>query len=212
MENINPNSDKQFQYKDTNATLPWTWKRLVDFARHPGLEHPSRDATQEQRYTSYKKWCSENDLTNADYIRKFVAWHPVYDIGLEPCLVPYYLESDVKHFILWFNDRSWGNSGFTPKKPTLCQDEIGNVLSESDFIWRMIQISIPSYKNRSKKEEHEKEIIWYENHPDWKSIPAIRHLHVFFRANDANADVIKDLKELETAWISRSVFLKSEVV
>ena len=277
MENINPNSDQKFHSCDTNISLPWPWKRLVEFARHPDTNHPSRDVTQEQRYSIYKKWCLENDLSNADYIRKFVLWHPVWDVGLEPCLVPYHLESDIKHFILWFNDRSWGSSGFTPKKQNLDQDEFGKILSESDFVWHMIQNFVPSYNNKLKiggqsddeshikksdfqsifkdnyqtnvtveelprngkrnddkqgeqeksivkygapttdvknwdqyPNEFEKEVIWYENHPDWKSIPEIRHLHIFFRTSAANKDVKKDLESIETEWIDRSAFLKHE--
>lgn len=280
MENINPNSDQKFQGYDANVSLPWPWKKLVEFARRPDINHPSRDVIQEQRYSSYKKWCLENDLSNADYIRKFVSWHPVWDVGLEPCLVPYHLESDIKHFILWFNDRSWGSSGFAPKKQNLSQDEFGNILSESDFVWHMIRNFVPSYKNKMKvarqsddeshiknsnsesvskdnyqinliaqelsrngngnddrqwKEEEkdtdkqgipsrdvqnrdrfpnefEKEVIWYENHPDWKSIPEIKHLQIFFHTSATNEDVKKDLESIESAWIDRSAFLKHEKV
>ena len=280
MENTNPNSDQKLNSYDTNLSLPWPWKRLVEFARQPDINHPSRDITQEERYSSYKKWCLENDLSNADYIRKFVSWHPVWDVGLEPCLVPYHLEADIKHFILWFNDRSWGCSGFAPKKQNLSQDEFGNALSEFDFVWHMVQNFVPSYKNKMKtakqsdderliknsdfesvlKENHqnnvivgelsrngkenddkqwkeeeantvengapsrdensrgqfpnefEKEVIWYENHPDWKSIPEIKHLQIFFHTSAANEDVKKDLESIETAWADRSAFLKHEKV
>jgi len=224
MENINPNSDQKIHSNDANISLPWPWKRLVEFARQPNINHPSRDITQEERYSSYKKWCLENDLSNADYIRKFVSWHPVWDVGLEPCLVPYNLESDIKHFILWFNDRSWGNSGFTPKKQYLSQDEFGNVLSESDFVWHMIQHFVPAYKSmkdvlsRDAKNwdqfpnAFEKEVIWYENHPDWKSIPEIKHLQVFFHTSATNEDVKEDLESIETSWIDRSAFLRHEKV
>ena len=280
MENINPNSDQKYHSNDVNVPIPWPWKRLVQFARQPDTNHPSRDETQEQRYSVYKKWCLENDLSNAGYIRKFVSWHPVWDVGLEPCLVPYHLESDIKHFILWFNDRSWGSSGFTPKKQNVCQDEFGNSLSESDFVWHMVQNFVPSYKNKMKvalqsddesniknsdfesafkdnyqhnvvvgglsrngkgndekqckdeeastvengapsrdiksrdrfPNEFENEVIWYENHPDWKSIPEIKHLQIFFHTSVANEDVKKDLESIETAWIDRSAFLKHEKV
>ena len=167
------------------------------FSESPtATKNPVRDHTQEEKYVRCRQWCERNSLSTADYIRRYVLWNE-NDIALEPCLVPYHVAPDVEHWILWFHDRTWEDA-----------DKCKSFLENRFLIWEAIVTFVPSVVNLGQFDRvYGSAVIWYENHPVVRSIPAIRHMHVFFRRNNK---ISGDLDVLRKAWIARSPFLAEE--
>jgi len=163
---------------------PSTWAELSAYAKAPNMEDPPGRAPGNSRmYVEYKAWLETQNVSNADYIRQYVEWGED-DHALEPCLVPYNVGQNIHHWILWSNDRTHSSC----PEPVDVVSVLKRILPKLDPI----------------------DAVWYENLPVYKSIPEIRHLHVFLRTheNDNGEDSVStQLQELHTEWLRRSPFL-----
>jgi len=95
---------------------------------------------------------------------------------IEPNLFPYYLEDNniyyIKHYLIWFNEKL--NINQIISKPNDCIDKI-----VKDFISKMLD----NNKSINKSINEFSDFIYFENELKNKSVPEIRHLHLFIKVS-----------------------------
>ena len=159
-----------------------SWKYIAAYAVTPTFDNaPCRKQGNTALYDSYRCWLVANDMSNSNYIRRYVAWNDS-QVALEPNLAPYNVEEGIEHWTMWFNDASFDA-----------------VPASSKDIWVALDSCIPNLPHT--------DVLFYENHPEHKSIPDIPHVHVFIRRG-SNHRIGSALDRMRAAWVKRSPFLQ----
>mmetsp|Transcript_85842 Transcript_85842/g.216143 ORF Transcript_85842/g.216143 Transcript_85842/m.216143 type:complete len:194 (-) Transcript_85842:20-601(-) len=166
-----------------------TWESVIAYAADRSLPCPDRDDFEEARYDAQKVWLASRGEAPHEYVLRIVDWD-AHGLGLEPCLVPYCLEGGVEHWILWFHPERYPPAEELPPED-------------------MIKEALRRFLGVQPAAEW---ALWYENLPSKRSVPAVRHLHVFLRLPMAPPDVVANAARLRSDWAGRSEWLQEERV
>ena len=182
------------------------WQYLCRYAARPlPIGAPCRAEGETTLYDKYKRWLVAHEVSNPDYIRRYVGWSDE-DVALEPNLVPYNVAEGIEHWTLWFNDRTYSD---VPSVAEVNRHLLACVpgLAAGDFQGGLSVETDADAAVEAQPETITSSCVWYENHPMLKSIPEIVHLHVFIRREN-NEEVGGSLDRMREAWVKRSPFLQ----
>lgn len=179
-----------------------SWERLKEYAGNQSLINPpQRAAAAERTYTQYKQWLStlQPPLTNAGYVLNTCLWNEERRVAFEPCMVPYALDAGIEHWVLWFHP-----------------DAHAAVPAGQDTVWEILADYCPTYDWGNTRlppdsggGRDSKSAMFYQNIPEFRSIPSVPHLHVFLRTHRQSAATRAHLQQMRSAWEARSSFLAS---
>eukprot|EP00618_Florenciella_parvula_P032361 CAMPEP_0119500150 /NCGR_PEP_ID=MMETSP1344-20130328/22375_1 /TAXON_ID=236787 /ORGANISM="Florenciella parvula, Strain CCMP2471" /LENGTH=348 /DNA_ID=CAMNT_0007536205 /DNA_START=1 /DNA_END=1044 /DNA_ORIENTATION=+ len=154
---------------------------------------PKRHPNVEAAYSLYKGAIGAMGLNNHQYLVQYTQWTSAPDgrrAALEPNLVPYHLEAEISHWVLWHH-------------PDDCHGKGGDVDDPSaEFLL------VEEILRQEGCAPRADEAIIFQNHPSMRSVPTIAHSHVFFRpTNDERGRrLTTTLGTLREAWRARSPF------
>ena len=175
---------EQQKTKDKPLTKKYTWKEVKDIIKTSDLSLLRRNQEQEKDYQKFrsqlrKEWTSVLDyilVTKFDWRKEITdakQWTAIspqdrYETRLVLCRndFPYYMESNIDHWILWKLD---GRSGIGSNLNTITNNEI-----------EQAKIDLCANKDNRFEDRNVKilDILHWINPPHLKSLPDIDHVHI----------------------------------
>lgn len=173
---------------------PYGWEELAEHARNQSAryaagEYPGRTAAGNAQYELYKRWCTSQGLSNADYVRRYVQWDSTLHAALEPALSPYLLEDGIEHWILWHDPENVHGS------------------TELDME-REVPLALKLLATAGAALD-QSELVVYQNVPPMRSLPTIAHSHVFVHVSRLRRSDRHAIVAMRRGWRKRSPWLRA---
>jgi len=147
------------------------WDYLVSNHRNPSQEPTTRTQFIENKYIIFKFLLKNRfKMTNIEYIRKTIINSEKNKLNrfiLTDNAFSYNLEDGIRHLLLWVNPSHKDNK-------ILYQNQVN--LNKCDWLYNHIYNKL-SQKYSLKKYEY----VYFENHKNNRSIPEIKHIHIFVK-------------------------------
>ena len=170
------------------ASEPASWAEIAAYAIDQAGEAaagrgPKRNESVEARYSRYARWCAERGHTGVELLLATSMWREADAralVALEPNIVPYYCETGVEHWILWYHpERTPGGMDLDIQRAT-----------------DRVRAFIPSLS--------EDERVIFQNLPQFRSVCEIAHAHAFLRprsqATTARLSELRAERRLRSPW------------
>ena len=146
-----------------SRTHPLSWKELCQYDKNPPKIALIRTKEIEQKYEVHRDYLIKNNIKIGDYINS--KYFSNEKENNKYCFVtntfPYACEDNIQHYLIWINPKF--NASFPDS------------LNSSKFE--------PIVKMEVKKIFNDSECIFFENAMEFKSVKAIRHMHIFIKSN-----------------------------
>ncbi len=147
------------------------WDYLVSNHRNPSQEPTIRTQFVENKYIIFKFLLKNKfKMTNIEYIRQTIINSEKNKLNrfiLTDNAFSYNLEDGIRHLLLWVNPSHKDNK-------ILYQNQVN--LNKCDWLYNHIYNKL-SQKYSLKKYEY----VYFENHKNNRSIPEIKHIHIFVK-------------------------------
>ena len=175
---------------------PYSWPELHlhasnQSARYAAGEYPGRASAGNAQYEVYKRWCVARDLSNEQYVLRYVRWRN--GVALEPALAPYLLERELEHWVLWHNP------------------DVGDVSSDAELQQESELALAVALFHAEGVLLMPGDLVTYQNVPALRSLPRIPHSHVFVRKRMLSNRSRQALRAKRRDWGARSPWLQSAV-
>ncbi len=148
---------------------PLSWDKLLLFHRNSYIGNIGRSAFIKNKYTIFKHLLNKRlGISNTEYIKNTILKSNDQYI-LTNNDFPYDLDNCVAHLILWINSYNKNNDWITSSV------ELNNLNYFQEIVKREL---IQKYKH-TKLNNKSIKYIYFENSEKNRSIPGIRHIHIF---------------------------------
>ena len=171
------------QIKKSLIQGPLNWDCIKSFhCNAPEFALP-RTLEVINQYENHINNLKKNNKTVGQYLKsKFFKKGESYQIELN--LFPYYLENNnsycIEHYIIWFNEKLNINQIIT--KPISSIDKIIKEFIYKTLINNQSNNNLSNSNQSSSNQFNDKiDYIYFENSLKNKSVPEIRHLHLFIK-------------------------------
>ena len=159
--------------KLTDNIKPLTWELLKTFHCNPPNCSFPRNNKVIQSYNKHKEGLEIVNSNVSDFVKK--QYFSGANASKVSCLTdnkfPYLLEPGIQHKVLWFNHRI-----------TMSKQFPRNLNSSHRFIDVCLSKKMPDIKSKY-------EILYFENLDQCRSVPGIKHIHVFLKNKENTNDI-----------------------
>ena len=145
--------------KYSNQTTPITWVQIIKYHKNPPNKTLPRQESVIRKYQEHIDLLKNRNESITEYICNKLFSDNDNKYCFIPNKFPYWFVG-VDHYLIWFN----------PKYNHLIPNELNQI--DSEYIDRIVKTK---YRNN--------QYVYYENFANNKSVPGIKHLHVYIKTD-----------------------------
>ena len=130
------------------------WEKLLTHHRNPPDMPIFRNEKVQKEYDEFKKFIVENNIDINEYIyKKFLG---ELKMNFIENTFPYDVEDNCKHFVIWFDTKYYANLKLKEDEEIIIDKIVRNKFKDNQY-------------------------VYFENVSNNKSVPDIKHFHVFIK-------------------------------
>lgn len=134
--------------------LMFPWEKLLTHHRNPPDMPIFRNDQVQKEYDEFKKFIVENNIDINQYIyKKFLG---ELKMNFIENTFPYDVEDNCKHFVIWFDTKYYANLKLKEDEEIIIDKIVRNKFKDNQY-------------------------VYFENISNNKSVPDIKHFHVFIK-------------------------------